>query len=119
MRMMNNILWIPERAVDLQLHSCVEAHCRFAGYREYEAGLGSIKEYVAWTTMANCVKVFVQNCLHCVETIPGAKLPRPLDTQLHATKPEETLHFDFFYIGLSRDGKYQYMLLLKDDKSGY
>jgi hypothetical protein len=34
-------------------------------------------------------------------------------------KPEETLHFDFFYIGLSRDGKYQYMLLLKDDKSGY
>jgi transposase InsO family protein len=27
--------------------------------------------------------------------------------------------FDFLYIGLSRDGKYQYLLLLKDDLSGY
>jgi hypothetical protein len=34
--------------------------------RAYEAKLGAIKEYVAWTTMAKDVKVFVQNCLHCV-----------------------------------------------------
>jgi hypothetical protein len=27
MRMMNNALWIPERAVELQLRLCVEAHC--------------------------------------------------------------------------------------------
>jgi hypothetical protein len=32
------------------------------------------------------VKVFVQNYLHCVATIPGDKVPRPLRTQLHATK---------------------------------
>jgi hypothetical protein len=58
--------------------------------------------------MAKDVKVFVQNCLHCVATIPGDKVPRPLGTKLHATKPNEILHFDFLYIGLSRDGKYQY-----------
>jgi hypothetical protein len=58
------------------------------------------------------VKVFVQNCLHRVATIPGDKVLR---TQLHATKPNEILHFDFLYIGLSRDGKYEYLLLLKDD----
>jgi Integrase core domain len=46
-------------------------------------------------------------------------VPRPLGTQLHATKPNEILHFDFLYIGLSRDGKYQYLLLLKNDLSGY
>jgi transposase InsO family protein len=56
---------------------------------------------------------------NCVATIPGDKGPRPLGTQLHATKPNEILHFDFLYIGLSRDGKYQYLLLLKDDLSGY
>jgi hypothetical protein len=61
----------------------------------------------------------VQNCLHCVATIPGDKVPRPLGTQLHATNPNEILHFDFLYIGLSRDGKYQYLLLLKDDLSRY
>jgi hypothetical protein len=46
-------------------------------------------------------------------------VPRPLGTQLLATKPNEILHFDFPYIGLSRDGKHQYLLLLKDDLSGY
>jgi Integrase core domain len=46
-------------------------------------------------------------------------LPRALGTQLHATKLNKILHFDFLYIELSRDGKYQYLLLLKDDQSGY
>jgi Integrase zinc binding domain len=119
MRMMNNALWIPERAIELQLRLCVEAHCRSAGHRAYEATLDAIKEYVAWTTMAKDVKVFVQNFSHCVATIPGDEVPRPLGTQLHATKPNEILHFNFLYIGFSRDGKYQHLLLLKDDLSGY
>jgi Integrase zinc binding domain/Integrase core domain len=119
LRMMNNALWIPEREVKLQVRLCVEAHCRSAGHRAYEATLGAIKEYVVWTTMAKVVKVFVQNCLLCDVTIPKDKVPRPLGTQLHANKPNEILHFDLLYIGLSRDGKYQYLLLLKDDLSGY
>jgi hypothetical protein len=69
--------------------------------------------------MIKDVKVFVQNCLHCVATISGDKVPRPLGTKLHATKLNEILHFDFLYIGLSRDRKYQYLLLPKDDLSGY
>jgi Integrase zinc binding domain len=119
MRMMNNALWTPECAVELQLRLCVEALCRSAGHRAYEATLGAVKEYVAWTHMAKDVKVFVQNCLHCVATIPGDKVPRPLGSQLHATKPKEIVHFAFLYIGLSRDGMNQYSLLLKDNLSGY
>jgi hypothetical protein len=118
-KMMKNALWIPERVVELQLRLCVEAHCRSAGHRADEAPLGAIKEYVAWTTMAKDVKVFVQNWLHCVATIPDDVVSRPLGTQLHATKLNEILHFDFLYIGLSRDWKYQYLLLLKDHLSGY
>jgi hypothetical protein len=33
MRMINNALWIPEHAVELQLRLCAEAHCRSAGHR--------------------------------------------------------------------------------------
>jgi hypothetical protein len=87
MRMMNNALWIPERAVQLQLRLCVEIHSRSAGHRAHEATLGAIKEYVAWKTMAKDVKVFVQNSLHCVSTIPGEKVSRMPGTQLHATNP--------------------------------
>jgi hypothetical protein len=43
MRMMNNALWIPERAVELQLRLFVDAHCRSAGHRAYEATLGAIE----------------------------------------------------------------------------
>jgi hypothetical protein len=85
---------------------CEEAHSRSAGHRAYEAMLGAIKEYVAWTTMEKDVKVFAQNCLRCVATIPGHKMPHPLGTKLHEIKPYDILHFDFLYIGLSRDGKY-------------
>jgi hypothetical protein len=46
MGMIKNALWIPERGVELQLRLCVEAHCRSAGHRAYEATLGAIKEYV-------------------------------------------------------------------------
>jgi hypothetical protein len=80
MRMMNNLLWIPDRAVELQLRLCVEAHCLSAGNRAFEATLGAIKEYLAWTTMAKDVKVVVQNCLHCIATIPGDKVAHALDT---------------------------------------
>jgi hypothetical protein len=72
----------------------------------------------AWTKMAKDFKVFVQICLHCVATISEDKVPRPLATQLYVTKPSEILHFDFLYFGLSRDGKYQYILLLQDDLIG-
>jgi hypothetical protein len=102
-----------------QLLLCLEAHCRSAGHRAYEAKLGAIKKYVAWISVAKNVKVFVQNYLHCIATIAEDKVPRPLGTQLPATKPNEILHFDFLYIGLPRDGKYQYLLLLKEDLSRY
>jgi hypothetical protein len=117
--MISNALRIPERAVEPQVRLCVDAHCRSARHRAYEATLCAIKENVTWTTMAKDVKVFVQNCLHCVANIPGDKVPRPLGTQLHAAKPNEILQIDFLYIGLSRDGKYLYILLLKNDLSGY
>jgi hypothetical protein len=119
MRRMSNALWIPERAVELQLRLCVEAHCRSTRHRAFEDSRGAIKKYVARKLMAKDVKVFVQNCLHCVATIPGYKVPCPLGMMLHATKPNEILHFDLLYIGLSRDGKCMYLLLLKDVLSGY
>jgi Integrase zinc binding domain len=115
--MKNHAPCIPERALDLQLRLCVEAHCRSAGHRACEATLDTIKEYVVWATIAKDVNFFALNFLHCVATIPGDKVPCPPGTQLHATKPNEILHFNFLYTGLSRGGKYKYILLLKDNMS--
>jgi hypothetical protein len=61
----------------------------------------------------------VQNCVNCVSSASGEKIARPLGTQIHATRPNEILHFDFFYMGQSKRNKYKYLLLLKNDLSGY
>jgi hypothetical protein len=61
--MMSNALWIPERAVELQLRLCVKVHCRSTRHRAYKDTLGAInQEYVAWTTIGKDVKVVVKNC---------------------------------------------------------
>jgi hypothetical protein len=104
MRMMNNALWIPDRAVELQLRLCVEASCRSAGHRAYEPTLGAIKEYVTWTTMAEDFKVFVQNCLHCVAIIPEDKVPRPLGIQ-YTLIPARSCTSTSFKLGCQETGR--------------
>ena len=64
------------------------------------------------------VSQFVSNCIHCVMSKSGQKVPRPLSLTLHATKPNEVVHFDFLYLGQSF-GEMRYVLVLKDDLSSY
>jgi Integrase core domain/Integrase zinc binding domain len=118
-RMVGDSMWVPAKAVDLQLSLCVEAHCGAGGHRGYKETLIAIKEYVTWVDMEKDVKVFVQNRMHCVSSASGEKISRPLGTQIHATRPNKIMHFDLLYMGQSKRNKYKYLLLLKDDLSGY
>jgi hypothetical protein len=70
--------------------------------------------------MAMYVKDFVQNCLHCVATIPKDKFPKPAgyaDTRNQVQR--DPALFYFLYVGLSRVGKYQYLPLIKNYLRGY
>jgi hypothetical protein len=112
MRMMNNALRIPKRAVVLQLHLCVESHCRSAGHTFAPHGTERTKSDARrnqglcynWRRMSKplckTVCTVLQRFLETSATTAG--------TQLHAIKPNKILRFDFLYIGLSRDGKYKY-----------
>ena len=51
-------------------------------------------------------------------SVGNAREPRPYGAALHATKPNEVLHFDFLTMPVSATGV-QYLLVLKDDLSGY
>jgi hypothetical protein len=48
---------------------------------------------------------------------PWRQSASPVVYAATSTKPNEILHFDFLYNVLSRNGNYQYLLLLKDDLS--
>jgi hypothetical protein len=65
------------------------------------------------------IETFCNTCLHCQSTNSGDRAPMILFGEaLHASKPNEVLHMDYLYMGPSTVGC-KYVLLLKDDLSGY
>jgi Integrase zinc binding domain len=78
----------------------------------------TISSLFYWSSIADDIKTFCNTCLHCVSTIGGERMPRPLGEAIHADKPNEVLHFDYLYMGPSNKED-QYLLILKDDLSGY
>lgn len=60
----------------------------------------------------------MSHCLLCVLSRSSSKVPRLLAITLHASRPNEVLHFDYLYIGEGENDK-RYALAVKDDFSGY
>jgi len=67
--------------------------------------------------MAESVQGFVRGCLHCMR-VGNSMAPRPFGEAIHATKPNEVIHFDFISIPMSVDGQ-SYVLVINDDMSGF
>ncbi|CEO95676.1 hypothetical protein PBRA_009684 [Plasmodiophora brassicae] len=80
-----------------------------------------IMERFVWTKISQDIQAMCQQCLHCITTRGGKKVPRPLGEALHGHKPFDVLTMDYLYVEPVRgtDHQYKYILLLKDDFSGY
>ena len=113
-----SLTWNPNDDLRLISRLCVVAHTGRGGHRGYESTLNTLDGYCWWSSMKEDVKSFVKHCLLCVSTTGGLRVPRPYGHALHATKPNEILHFDYLYIGAG-DRRQKYVLILKDDLSGY
>ena len=111
-------VWIPDDASDIQIRLLVAAHCGAACHRSIQSTLHALKEGYIWTNMEADTKVFVKNCIHCLVAKAGSRVPRPLSETLHASRPNEVIHFDFLFMGNGRDGL-KYVLVIRDDLSGY
>lgn len=110
-------VWIPDEDHSLQRRLCIIAHAGIGGHRGVQATTKMLEQEFTWTTLRMDVQAFVQDCIHCL-SIHGEMIPRPLGSALHATKPNEVIHFDFLSMPPSfRDT--HYVLVLKDDMSGY
>lgn len=110
-------VWIPDSAVDMQQRLCVVAHAGAAGHRGQAATLKMLKECFVWSTMTDDVATFIKACIHCL-MVKGEVIPQPFGQALHATKPNELLHFDILSMPLGSNVS-QYVLVLKDDLSGF
>jgi Integrase core domain len=68
--------------------------------------------------MSKDVKIFVGLCFHCIASATGEATRRPRVEAMHATKPNEVIHFDYLYMGKSVDDA-EHVLIVKDDFSNY
>ena len=109
--------WIPDDCVDIKLRLLTIAHAGNAGHRGADPTWNSLREHFCWTDQRKDVRAFVSSCLLCVLAKSGNKIPRPLAVTLHASKPNEIIHIDYLFLGES-DGE-KYVLVVKDDLSGY
>lgn len=118
------VLWIPGDAKKLQTRLMVCAHMKDAGHRGTVATFQRLSEYCCWFRMEDHVSEFVKQCLHCMDSKAGEKVPRPLGETVHGTSPGEVVHVDYLYVGesgpmgedgLDEDGGFKYILVMLDD----
>ena len=114
----NGVHWVPGGEDLLKLRILIAAHTGHGGHRNWRATHATIRSHFRWNSLGKDVESFVKSCLHCVASASGTIVPRPLGHALHATKPNKLLHFDFCYMSTGEKG-HTYVLILKDDFSGY
>ena len=123
-----DVLWIPDQASALQVRLMVCAHMKEAGHRGAVATLQRLSEYCCWFRMEEHVTDFVKQCLHCMDSKAGEKVPRPLGETVHGTRPGEVVHFDYLYVGesgplgddgLDEEEGFKYILVMMDDMSNW
>ena len=92
------------------------------------AALQRLSEYCCWFCMQEHVSEFVKQCLHCMDSKAGKKVPRLLGETVHGTRPGKVVHFDYFHVGangslgddsLDEDKGYRYILVMMDDMSDW
>lgn len=110
--------WIPDEAVELKLRLLTIAHAGSSGHRGVDPTWHALRSQFYWTDQREDVRNFVSACLLCMLAKSGNKVPRPLSTTVHGTKPNQVIHFDYLFLGQS-DTDNKYALVVKDDLSGY
>jgi ribosomal protein S17 len=112
-----NVVWIPDDR-ELIIRLLVVAHAARGGHRGVQSTRAVLRERFAWTSMDQDVKDFVSQCLHCQwVSASNPSDSRPLRQQIHGTRMNEVIHFDFLFVGLSSQSAY--VMIIKEDISGY
>ena len=91
----------------------VLAHSGMSGHRGVDHTCRRLLKFFYWNGIEDNVKLFVSRCIHCLSA-KDFKVRSLLSSQLHASKVNEIIHYDFLMIK-----KEQYLLVIKDDLSHF
>ena len=115
-------LLIPSADKSLRIRLVVIAHgAPSGGHYGITLTISTLSRPFFWLELAEDVGKLVANCLHCLPTQGGQRIPRPLGTQIHGQKPNQVLHFDYVYIHPVKNGashSHQWIFVVRDDFTG-
>lgn len=108
-------IWVP---IQLRLHMLIISHYGLAGHKSVEGTITRLKEYMYWQGMEKDVEVFVMDCIlcRCAKTVLPTRLHLGVTTR--PTKPNQTVHFDYFYVDESVENL-TYLLVIRDGFSRF
>lgn len=115
-------IFIPPNATHLQICILTLAHSGISGHCGINPTFDKIKDIYYWPTMKKDVEKFVKECLHCVGTKLGEKIPRPLASTIHGLYPNHVMRADFLRLPHNKKvypNGYIGVLMLKDDASQF
>jgi hypothetical protein len=104
----------------MKLRLLVIAHSGLGGgHQSINDTTNALKAKFYWKDMEKDVKSFVNLCLHCCPTKGGGKIPRPLGSATHGSRPGQVIHFDYLYMqGIDDSSEPQWLGIIRDDFSG-
>ena len=77
------------------LQAMAPTHMEDAEHRGVVATLQWLQGWSFWFRMEVHVTGFVKQCLQCIDSKAGEKVPRPLGKTVHGTRTGEVLYFDY------------------------
>lgn len=80
-----------EYCIDSKLHIFKISHAGIIGQRRVDPIWNILRTLFTWTNKHALVSL----CLHCVIFKSANKVPRPLSSEIHATKANKVIHFDY------------------------
>lgn len=92
-------MWIPGDAVQLKLYLLTIAHAGNAGHCGVDPAWTSLRKEFHWVDQRDDVRNFDSSCLLCMLAKSRNKVPQPLSTTIHRTKPNEVIRFDYLLLG--------------------
>ena len=116
-----SVVRIPDNDVDLQCRLVVIAHSGAAGHHAFEYTMAQLERRFFWKEMKNMTSEICGQCLHCITNRGGSRVPRPWGEQIRGKRLLSVLHMDWLYVTppSSANHSKKYILVLKDDFSGY
>lgn len=110
-------VWIPDDE-NIKQQLMVIAHYGLGGHNGVAGTMEKLQAKCIWRNMRKEVSMFVKDCILCRCAKSTAPTNVHLGEHVRPTRPNQCVHFDYYYIGNSRKGS-KYLLVIRDGFSRF